>query len=427
MSPRRLGLLLLLPVCAGGIAVAKGDLSWDDMTQADWTWSVATRVSTVDGRAVHYPTPTAELATALEARPEPDALRRLADARRELGDRPGAIATLEKWAEVQGPEAWAEAARWGNEYHEMGLAFRAAEKALPGLSAEARRALADERILWAEAHPEVADPLDLRRARAESFPEDARGLEDWVRALEKAGRLDAAEAAFASSAALSPERRLLLRADLQADHGNDRRAFEILDGAIGEQASWSLSVAQAYAYRVDRGAPRSPDAWRGRLDGAFDAGALVRLATYFQGQERGDAAADLLRQVERRYEAALDRGGWLVLERLHGEIDAVPEAFRDGLAAAQKGGATDRTDDLATLARLALRAGGRPLAWGTYNDEPYRWVARVDRTPGFWTGGLVAAGGGTVAAAPVAAPPDFFFSSSACRRANSALASSSGT
>src|SRR6185503_3210042 len=38
--------------------------------------------------------------------------------------------------------------------------------------------------------------------------------------------------------------------------------------------------------------------------------------------------------------------------------------------------------------RLALKAGGRPLAWGTYNDEPYRWAARVDRTPGFWTGGV---------------------------------------
>jgi hypothetical protein len=388
MTPRRLGLLILLPICAGGIAVAKGDLSWDDMTEADWIYSVATRVSTVDGRAVHYPTPTVELAAALAARPEPDALRRLADARRELGDRAGAIAALETWAGAEGPEAWSDVARWANEFHEMGLAFRAAEKALPGLPAEARRSLADERILWADSHPEAADPLALRQARSEAFPEDPRALEDWVRALEKAGRLDAAEAALASTHALSPERRLLLRSDLQADHGNDRRAFEVLDEAIGGETSWGLPVAQAYAYRADRGAPRAALSWRATLDGAFDATALVRLTTYFQGQGRGDAAADLLRQIERRYETTLDRRGWLLLERLHGEIDSVPEAFRDGLAAAQEGTPDERTADLASLAHLALRAGGRPLAWGTYNDEPYRWVARVDRTPGFWTGGL---------------------------------------
>jgi hypothetical protein len=388
MNARRLGLLLLLPLCVGGIAVAKGDLSWDDVTEADWIYSVVTRTSTLDGHAVHYPTPTAELAAALEARPEPDALRRLADARRELGDRAGAIAALQRWAEAEGPEAWAEVARWGNEYHEMGLAFRAAERALPGLSVESRRSLADERILWADAHPDATDPLALRQARAEAFPEDARALEEWVRALERAGRLDAAEAAFASSHALSPERRLLLRSDLQADHGNDLRAFEILDEAIGGDAPWSLPLAQAYAYRVDRGAPRAAESWRATLDGTFDAPALVRLTTYFEGQGRGEAAADLLRQIERRFEPTLDRRGWLLLERLHGELDSVPEAFRDALAAAQKGTPGERTDDLASLAHLALRAGGRPLAWGTYNDEPYRWVARVDRTPGFWTGGL---------------------------------------
>src|SRR5204863_7593215 len=26
--------------------------------------------------------------------------------------------------------------------------------------------------------------------------------------------------------------------------------------------------------------------------------------------------------------------------------------------------------------------------WGTYNDEAYRWAARIDVTPGFYTGGL---------------------------------------
>src|SRR5262249_20853478 len=111
-------------------------------------------------------------------------------------------------------------------------------------------------------------------------------------------------------------------------------------------------------------------------------------STYFEGQGRGDAAADLLRQVERRYEAGLDRAGWLWLARLWSEIDAVPEAFRARLAAAQKATPEEQTSDLAPLAPLALPAGGAPLPWGTYNEEAYRWVARVDRTPGFWTGGV---------------------------------------
>ncbi len=388
MSRRRLAPLLVVVLGAGGIAASRGDLSWDDMTEADWIYTLATRVSTVDGRAVHYPTPTAELAAALEARSEPSALRHLADTRRELGDRAGAVSALERWAETEGAEAWDEAARWGNEFHEWSLAFRAAEKALPGLPAAARRSLADERVRWADAHPEAADPLAVRQARAALFPEDPGALEDWVRALENTGRLDEAEAALSGSRALTTERRLLLRSDLQADHGNDRRALEILDEAVGGETAWGLPVAQAFARRVERGAPLSPEAWRATLERSFDAPALVRLATCFEGQGRGDAAADLLRQVERRYEGTLDRRGWLLLERLHAEIDAVPEAFRDRLAAAQRAAEGDRTDDLAPLARLALRAGGRPLGWGTYNDEPYRWVARVDRTPGFWTGGL---------------------------------------
>ena len=47
---------------------------------------------------------------------------------------------------------------------------------------------------------------------------------------------------------------------------------------------------------------------------------------HLRGRGRGDAAADLLRQVERRYEKDLDRPGWLLLARLHGEIDAPPAA-----------------------------------------------------------------------------------------------------
>jgi hypothetical protein len=386
--------LALIVFAIGGAALcssvarldSQGLLSWQETTEGDWIYQVATRFSIVDGHRVHYPTPTAELAAALEERTETAALRHLADARIDLGDHARAAAALEKWAEAVGPEAWADTARWGAAHLDMGLAFRAAERAIGGLGPEAKRHLADDRIQWAVAHPEAADPLALRKARAEMFPNDPEPLEDYLRALEKAGQIESAEAALAKAQGLSPDRRLLLRSDLLADHAQARRAFEILDAAV--DAGFSQEARKAYAARTDSGAPTSPEAWRSALERSFDAKALVRLATYFEGQGRGEAASDLLRQVERRYESTLDRAGWLTLERLWSEIDAIPEAFRARLSAAQKGAATDPTGDLAPLAHLALKAGGRPLPWGTYNDEPYRWVARVDRTPGFWTGGV---------------------------------------
>ena len=218
----------------------------------------------------------------------------------------------------EGPEAWGEAARWGYEFHEWSSRVPRRGEGAAGPAREARRALADDRVRWADAHPEAADPLALRQARAALFPEDPRALEDWVRALENAGRLDDAEAALSASHALTAERRLLLRSDLQADHGNDRRALEILDEAMGGETSWGQPVGPGLcaACRAGRSAV-SPRPGARRSSARFDAAALVRLATYFQGQGRGDAAADLLRQVERRYEAALDRRGWLLLERLH--------------------------------------------------------------------------------------------------------------
>jgi hypothetical protein len=399
--------LLLVPLALLGVA-ASSELPWEDMTEADWVYGVATRFATVDGHRVHYPTPTAELAEALQARTEHAALRHLAEARRALGDLAGAEAALEKWAEGAGspapgesavPEerasvlkarAWDEVARWGADHGRVALAFRAAQKALAGLPPDERRALADLQVAWADADPDQADPIALRKARALMFPADEDLLEDWISALEKAGRLQEAEAALAEAHALSRERRLLLRSRFLADHSEHRRAFEALDAELleGGAPAWSAEFRKTYAARVDKGDPSATERWRAALERGFDAAALARLSTYFQGQERGAAAADLLRQVELRYEKGLDRGGLLLLARLHDTIDAVPEAFRARLAAAQQGTPAERTADLAPLVRLALRAGGRPLAWGVYNDEPYRWVARLDRTPGFWTGGL---------------------------------------
>ncbi len=377
-------LLLALPLALAGGSVAR--LPWTDLTEADGLFALATRFASVDGHRVHYPTPTAELARLLEARSEAWALRHLAEARAELGDRPGALAAMEAWAASQGPEAWAETARWAYARLEVAAAFRAADRAVPGLRGEARRSLADERIRWADRHPDQADRIALRQARASLFPEDAAALEDWLRALEKAGRLEEADRALAGSKALSPERSLLLRSDLLADHRNHRGALQVLDEAISRP--WSIDVRRAFAQRVQTALPSAPSTWRATLEKGYDPAALVRLATCFQGQGRGDAATDLLRQVERRCEGTFDREARLLVARLYLEVDAVPEAFRSTLAAAHLASPGQRPDDLAALARLALRAGARPLALGAYNDEGYRWAARVDRSPGLWTGGL---------------------------------------
>ena len=376
---------LLLPLLALGVAAAA--VPWEDLTPSDWLYALSTRFTVVEGHQVHYPTPTAELAKALEASPQTDALRQLADARLALGDRKGALDALQSWAQKTGSgEAWSEAARWAESHAELAVAFQDAERALPGLPVEARRDLASERIRWAEQHPELADPMALRQARSALFPQDGAYLEDWVRALERAGRLDEAGKALAASQALGPERRLLLRADLLADHGDFHGAFLALDAAADRP--WGPDFRHAYAARVDKGAPSQPAAWRATLESRYDGAALARLATYFEGQERGDAAAGLLDQVERRYGKELGREDDLLLARLRAEVDAIPEAFRDTLAAAQQGKGDAPSEDLATLAHLALRAGGRPLPWGSYNDESYRWAAAMDRTPGFWTGGL---------------------------------------
>jgi hypothetical protein len=386
VTARRLPrLLALLPLCVVGIA-ASSHVPWEDLTPADALHDVLARFTTLEGHRVYYPTPSAELATALAARSEPAAARELAEARFALGERPAAIAALSRWAEAEGPEAWAEAARWAAERGERSFAFEAAERALEGLPDDDARALHDEQIQWADRHPEAADAVALRRARMRAFPEDAVVFEDYLRALASTKRFEEADALLAQSRLLDPERRLMLRSDLLADRGDLRGASEILESGV--DAGYGPDFARAFSARTDRGAPERPALWRTRLTASFDAAALTRLASYFQGQGRGDAAADLLRQIERRDEAGLGRGELQLLARLWSQIDAIPEAFRCELAAASVEAPPQPAADLARLARLALRAGGRPLAWGVYNDEPHRWAARLDRTPGFWTGGL---------------------------------------
>ena len=47
-------------------AAQKPMIPWEDLTEVDWLFEIATRFSLVDSHRVHYKTPTAELATLLE-------------------------------------------------------------------------------------------------------------------------------------------------------------------------------------------------------------------------------------------------------------------------------------------------------------------------------------------------------------------------
>lgn len=369
---------------------------WTDLTDADALSSALVRRAVVDGRTVHYPTPTKELAAELEARSAAGgetalaALRHLAEARRELGDLAGAEEALSRWAAGSGGGAWAEAASWGARYRRWPFAFSAATSAIASNAPETlRRSVATERIGWADADPSLAVPLALRAERAALFPSDAAYVEEWIRALEKAGKLKEADAALRSAQALPEETRLLVLSDLKGDHGDASGAFSVLEAFVADPAkSPSSRALVAFARRADAVALSRMETLRLGLEKAFDARSLTLLARWFEGKGRSDLALELLAQVELRHGASLAREGRLVLARLFEALDAIPEAFRSRLAAATSGTEAERLDDLAELVRLALAAGSRPIAWGVLNDEPYRWAARTDVTPGFTTAGL---------------------------------------
>jgi hypothetical protein len=377
---------LLSAIALPLLLIGAGKIDWRDMLESDWIYGIATRFSPIDGNEAHYPTPTAELARLLETSAESAALRHLAEAKLALGDRKSAWAAMSGWAEREGASAWFEAARWAMAHNYISEAFKAAEKAIPGLDLADKRALCDERVRWADTHGGAADPIALSRARSELFPSDANALEAWLRRLESANRLDEADRALAATNALDAERKLLLRSDLRADRKKYGQALKILDDAALEP--WSIDFRMAYAVRVNQGSPGKPNAWRTQLENAFDGPTLIRLCAWFQGQGRGDAATDLIRQMERRFASSLSRDQYLLLSRLYAEVDAIPESFRTLLAASHLGDSNAQLGDLARLAHLALLSGSRPLSLGVYNDEAYRWAAQVDRTPGFWTGAV---------------------------------------
>jgi hypothetical protein len=371
-------------------------IPWEDLTEVDWIYELATRFSLVDSHRVHYKTPTAELSTLLEARPEPEALRHLAQAQMDLGQRDKALLTIEKWAiswasaNADAPGAgWDEAARWAWSYGAHAQAFAFADKAVPLLKGEAQRAAANARVEWAGQQPALRDRREMQRAALELNATDWATAYTWVDSDIASDHLAEADKGLANLPKSTPEEpALVLRGRLRIAQLRASEVLPALDAALSQKPRRGRLFSSVYVRAVDQAAKSRPDGWRQVLNSRFDAATLARLFTYFKGQERGDACLALLQQIDRRYQKSLDRAGWSLLSSLYSEIDAVPEAFRARLAAATFADAKAAEGDLVELTRLALRAGGRPLAWGNYADADYAWVARMDPTPGFWTGGL---------------------------------------
>ncbi len=372
-------------------AAPKAIIPWEDLTEIDWLYEIATRFSMVDAHRVHYKTPTAELATLLEARTEPDALRHLAQAQMDLGQREKALATLEKWATAssEAASAWDEAARWAWSYGAHAQAFAFADKAIPGLRGEAQRSLANLRVEWAQQQPALRNRREMQRAALDLRSTDWATAYTWVDSDIASLNLAEAEEGLKNLPKNTPEEpALVLRARLLVAQLRAAEIVPALEAALDQSPRRGRLFAAIYVRAIDQAQKARPDEWRQTLTERFDGPTLVRLFTYFKGQDRADASLALLQQADRRYQKSLDRSGWALLSSLYSEIDAVPEAFRARLAAATFGDAKAAEADLAELVRLALRASGRPLAWGTYSDADYGWVARMDPTPGFWTGGL---------------------------------------
>lgn len=390
----------ILPATLVAAAVAP-PIPWTELTDTDWLTALAVRTASVDGRSIRYPTPPGELVPALQEKTRDAdaavalvALRHLVDARLAAGDPAGAAAALEEWASRAATgDAWNEAARWSIARRDAPRALRAAARALALPATDdwadgARRSLAADRVAWALSAPGSADVFALRAERARLFPDDVAATEAWIRGLEAGGRPKEAEGALEGSG-LPLERRTLLLAELRRGRRDAEGAHAVLEAWVADPAhEVSADAARAFSESAFATKKESLAAWRKAVDERFDARALRLLFFRFEGAGRGGDALELLRQADRRHAATLPREGRLLLSSLAARLDAVPEAFRWRLAAGSGATKGEQEDDLASLVELALRAGARPLGWGVQNDEPYRWAARVDVTPGFLTGGL---------------------------------------
>lgn len=404
--PRR-RILALLPaslslLALGALASAGSYIPFEDLTDKDGLTAVLRRTARIEGRIVYYPAPPAEAEPELSRRSAAAdaeaqaATRHLAATRRELGNLKGAQEAMTRWATASASEAaerWAETARWARSYRLFPFAFEAAEKALQapaGAGSEAgRKKLASDRIDWAQAFPEHASAEKLVEARAKLFPEDQAFFNAWIQSLEKSNRIKDAEEALRKNTSLSEENRAVLVARLKKKSGDGTGALSVLETFISRSGrAPQQATSTLFSEVVLATAPSRVDEWRATLDKKFDATALLLLEVFFKGKGRGDLALQLLQQSDARHLGSVDRKGAMLLAQLYEGLNAVPEAFRTRLASSRNANEKEKLDDLAALASLALKAGSRPLAWGQFNEEPYRWAARIDVTPGFFTGGL---------------------------------------
>ena len=291
-------------------ASLKPRLLWDDLTEADWLYGVATRFSLVDGHRVHYKTPTAELAAELEKRAEPEALRHLAQAQMELGERARGLSSMEKWAaawaasDATNPGAgWEEAAVWAWSFGEHEKAFRFADRAMPGLKGDAQRNLANLRVEWAGLQPTLRDPRALQREALELNAVDWATAYAWVERDISAAKLADAETGFNNLPKSTPgEPALVLKAKLRSAQGRAAEVLPELDAALDQRVGRGRQFSGVFARVVDEVAKARPDEWRHKLSTSYDRVATIRLFTYFKGRDRGDACLGLLQQIDRRYQ-----------------------------------------------------------------------------------------------------------------------------
>ena len=358
-------------------------VAWTELTESDFPYRMATRVAVVDGRRIHYPTPTAELARLLASSRHDHAPRYLAEVHRELGDWDAAWKALLSWAESGG--SWEEAARWAGRHGRPRWAMDALERAVADLAPEAGRELLWESLSWLDGEEWGELRIECHRRLLALDPDDFAARSGLIQELQVQGR--SGEAGFvAFEAPLTGEEKLLLQVRLHRDAERPEAVFLLLDKAITEVRG--AEACEAYARAVDTSRPDEPDRWRRALEDGYDEDALLRYVIYLRGRGRPDDVVELLAQMERRHPHRFDRPELERLSRLYEDVGEARESFRLRMSAAAGGDADQQADDLAELARLALEAGARPLGWGIYNQEPLAWAGRVDRTPGIWTGTL---------------------------------------
>ena len=268
-TTRRLALAGALAAAAAGVAVAAAPVPWEDLTEADWLYAIATRFADVDGHRVHYPTPDRRARAAARAaqrdRRAAPAGRRAAGARRSARrDRGARGVGREPRAPRPGPRPRAGPPQQG----ELAFAFRAAARALPGLAPE-DQGRARGRARRPGPTPTRTRPTRSRCARNAPgcFPTTLARPEDWLRALEKAGRLDEAHAAVETAlgpAAAAPAAAALRSRSRPRPQASARSSCSTRP-STRPRAGRSSCSGPTRSARTRR-TPALPESWRATLE-----------------------------------------------------------------------------------------------------------------------------------------------------------------